>query len=306
MTYKAALIILLFSAKAWSSPVEEKNESRIPILDKLDDFVGNRINDIANDFDRFFATERADDELGRSRVRIRANYRVQERALPNEDVQFRFNLKLPYLEQRVRYELNQEKKKKKKDIVTDEKEINKEEEKLPEPKLDDRWILTGDTGVNVSLQPRVRLRGRLRKSEQTGTLVHRFVQEITWLSNADGFRQRTTLDTDHTFSEELLFRFSNNVDWRISQKDFGTSHGPGLFQKLSDKEALSYSAGLSTVVDEGIWFLAGYTVAVTYRRNLYRDIAYVDFTPGVDFPKIWSFRRTPFIFVQLELLFGNY
>lgn len=299
------MILFILSTQVWGSPAEERKESKIPILDKLDNFVGYRVNDIANNFDRFFATERADDELGRSRLRIRGNYRVQERASGEEDVQFRFNLRLPYLEQRVRYELEQVKDRAIKDDKED-KEPKADKPKVSKSGLDNRWILTGDTGVNVSLKPTVRVRGRVRKSEQTGTLIHRFVQEITWISSRDGFRDRVTLDTDHSFSEDLLFRFSNTIDWKISKKDFNTSHGPALLQRLSDDDALSYNAGLGTTVIEGIWFLSGYSLSVTYRRNLYKDIAYFDISPGIEFPKVWSFRRTPFIFAQLEFLFGNY
>lgn len=289
--------MILFSGLAVAE--EEKDEEySIPILDRIDDFVGHRVNDIANDFDRFFATERADDELGRSRLRIRESYKVQERANGDNDVQFRFNLKLPYLQQRLKYEMGQTKKKpKKKDGRV---------ETLEETRVNENWLFNADSGVNASFNPSVRVRGRIRKSKDAGLLIHRFVQEATWISTSDGFRLTTTLDSDHTISDDFLFRFNNTVDWQISNKNFTTSHGPGLFQRLSDQEALAYSAGVGSTVENGIWFLSGYSVSVNYRRNLYKDIAYIDFRPGIDFPKIWSFRRTPFIFAQLEFLFGNY
>ena len=113
MKYGLYLLFLTFSYTAWSSPAEEPEETRITILHAIDDIVGNNINNVANDFDSFFATERADDELGRSRVRIRGSYRIAERALPDDDVQFRFNLRLPYLEQKFRYEMEDTKKEKK-------------------------------------------------------------------------------------------------------------------------------------------------------------------------------------------------
>lgn len=298
MRYGVYLILLALSAKALAEEKKSSDEYSFPILDRIDDFVGNRVNDVANDFDRFFATDRADDELGRSRLRIRESYRIQERARGVNDVQFRFNLKLPYLQQRVRYELGQTKKEpKKKDGRVETKE---------ETRVNENWLFNADSGVNASFNPSVRLRGRLRKNKDAGILIHRFVQELTWISTSDGFRHVTTLDSDRSISDDLLFRFNHTVDWRITNKDFTTSHGPGLFQRLSDNEALSYSAGLGSTVENGVWFLSGYTLAVNYRRNIYKDIAYIDFQPGLEFPKVWSFRRTPFIFTQLEFLFGNY
>lgn len=300
MRYALCLLIFIFSENALSE--EKKNEEySFPILDRIDDFVGGSINDVANDFDRFFATERADDELGRSRLRIRESYRIQERANGVNDVQFRFNLKLPYLQQRIRYQLNQEKKKKKK-----HEEKDGRVETVEETRVNENWLFNADSGVNASFNPSIRLRGRIRKSKDAKYLIHRFVQEVTWISTSDGFRHLTTLDSDRSISDDLLFRFNNTVDWRITNKDFGTSHGPSLFQRLSDEEAVSYNAGLGTTVVNGIWFLSGYSVSINYRRNLYKDIAYIDFQPGLEFPKVWSFRRTPFIFTQLEFLFGNY
>ncbi len=302
MRYGLCLLLFLFSGPGFTEEQEVETKSEeysFPILDRIDDFVGSRVNDVANDFDRFFATERADDELGRSRLRIRESYRVQERARGENDVQFRFNLKLPYLQQRIRYELNQEKRKKPK-----KKDGRVETEE--ETRVNENWLFNADSGVNASFNPSVRLRGRIRKSKDAGFLIHRFVQEVTWISTRDGFRHLTTLDSDRSLSDNILFRFNNTVDWRITNKDFSTSHGPGLFQRLSDHEALAYSAGVGTTVINGIWFLSGYNVSVNYRRNIYKDIAYIDIQPGLEFPKVWSFRRTPFIFAQLELLFGNY
>jgi hypothetical protein len=303
MNYGLALILIFFSMKVMASPAEERKETQIAILDTIDDLVGNRINHLANDFDAFFATDRADDELGRSRVRYRRQYRVEERAVGVPSSQFRFNLRLPYLEQRFR--LEQEDKKKEKQAKTPEERLEILKKRAERNQVDERWLFNADAGVNVSIHPRILTRARLRKSKQTGSLIHRFFQEATWQSNRDGFRQRTGLDTDHKFSDTFLFRFTNLVDWRISQKSFTTTHGPGLFQRLDDYSALSYNFAVGTTVDNSVWYLSGYTLATTYRRSLYKTMVYWDFTPGLSWPKQWSFRRTPFVFTQIEFLFGG-
>lgn len=303
MRYGLGLIFLLLPTLLLASPAEEREERQIPILDTIDDLVGSKVNHLANDFDAFFATERADDELGRSRVRYRRQYTVAERANGVDGSQLRFNLRLPYLERR--FKLEQDDRKKEKTAKTKEELAEIRRKRAERNKVDERWLFNADAGVNVSIQPRILTRARLRKSKETGTLIHRFFQEATWLSNRDGFRQRTGLDTDHTFSETWLFRFTNLVDWRISQKTFTTAHGPGLFQKLNDLSALSYNFGAGTVVDNGVWYLSGYTLGVTYRRDLYKNMVYWDITPGLSWPKVWSFRRTPFIFTQIEFIFGS-
>ena len=306
MSFVLGILILLASTVAFASPAEERKETRIPILDTAEEFFGQRVNHLANDFDSFFATERADDELGRSRLRIRGNYTVEERSIPQDDIQFRFNLRLPKLEQRFKLDLDDKKSKKdKKKKETPEEKAKREAAFKNRHLVDERWLVNGNVSVNASIHPSVTVQGRLRKSKETGTLIHRFVQEATWISTRDGFRQRTTLNTDHSFSQTFLFRFANTIDWRISQKNFTTAHGPGLFHRLSDFDAMAYSFTMSTVVERGILFVSNYQLAPNYRRNLYKEILFLDITPGINFPKQWSFRRTPFIFVGLELLFGG-
>jgi hypothetical protein len=68
---------------------------------------------------------------------------------------------------------------------------------------------------------------------------------------------------------------------------------------------MSYSFTMGTTVQNDSWYVNGFTLAPTYRRNLYRNLLYIDVTPGMQFPKQWHFRRTPYLFVQLEMLFGT-
>lgn len=290
-----ALAFLIVPAMALASPAEEPPERNIPILDTTQELLGGRANIVANRLDLFFADQRADDELARSRIRIRQQYEVRERSLPKDDTQIRFNLRLPHLEKRFQFESQDEKDKKKK--VTTQDVVHNE--------LNKKWQFRADVGVNASIPPRVLVRNRLRKNFQTGELIHRFVEELSWYSDRD-WEQNTTLDTDLSFADHLLLRFRNAIDWEITRKNFRTSHGPAFFQRLNEKEALSYSANFSTEVDDGVWFVNNYRLSLTYRRDIYKKWLYIDLVPGLDFPKLWSFRRTPFLMVQLEALFGGY
>lgn len=295
------LIIAFLPFSALGSPAEESKDRSIPILDSAHSIFGG-FNHIANDFDSFFATERADDELGRSKFRVRRNYTFQDRAKPIEKTQIRFNIRLPSLEKKFRKMVESKKEKKNETPAEKEKRI---QTLVDKDKLDTRWLPRGDVGVNTSIHPSITVRGRLRKSSQTGTLIHRFVQEGTWISTVDGFRQITTLDTDQTINDDFLFRFGNRVDWRISQKNFVTTHGPNIFQRLSDDEAIAYSTGINTTVENSVPFMSNIYVSSGYRRNVYRNFLYFDTSIGLNFPKSYSFRRTPFIYFQLEVLFGG-
>jgi hypothetical protein len=299
------ILFLFITVSAFAMPAEEREETRIPILDRAEEFFGNRVNGVANDFDSFFATERADDELGRSRLRLRRNYTMQERELGIDKYSFRFNMRLPKLEQTFKNLFKSKKKEKKKKETATEKAERLREEKINRNKVLEGWLFNGDVSGNASIHPSLTVRGRARKSYEMGVLIHRFVQEESWISTADGFRNRTQLDSDHTFTSNWLFRFTNLVDWRISKKNFITAHGPGIFQRLSDFDAITYAFTMGTTVQDGAWYVSNFRLAPTYRRNLYKEMLYFDFQSGLDWPKKWSFRRTPFVFFQLELLLGG-
>ena len=296
------IIALFLPFAVFGSPAEEIPEHSIPVLDTVQDLFGSRVNSVANDFDSFFATERADDELGRSRIRFRRRYTVEERQLMTDDTAIRFNIRMPSLERKFKNMV--ESRKKKKD-ETKEESVARERRYLKATDLDTKWLFRSDVAVSASIHPNITGRARLRKSFKTGDLIHRFVQEGTWRSYQEGFRQRTQVQTDFTIRTNLLLRLNNLADWRISQKNFTTTHGPAIFHRVTEDDAFTYSYGVSTTVDDGAWYVSNHSVGPTWRRNLYHQFFYMDLGTGLYFRKTWHFRRTPFVFIQLELLFGT-
>jgi hypothetical protein len=298
MTYGFVLLIF-FPVLVLASPAEDPEE-RYTFLDKTHTLISTRLNYVANRLDAFFANERADDELGRSRIRIRTNARLRERARAKTDLEFRLNLRLPHLEERFKLEYFKEMEKERKQLEA--QKVKKEALEISE--LDDKWKFRADAGANINIPPQLFTRTRLRKNFYGGSFIYRFVEEFSWFSD-DGWIERTSIDTDYTIDEKILFRFINNKEWRITSKDFRTNHGPTVLQRVSDDEALSYNLIMSTLIDQGPWHVENYNLNVNYRRNLYDNWLFMDVIPGLDFPKEWSFRRTPYIFIQFEALFGG-
>ena len=296
MRYTLALLFLLSTNSVFSSPAEEREEGGIPILETAQELFGVRANQVANRLDSFFATERADDEFGRSRIRIRSQFKLRERAISDLDNQYRINLRLPHLEQKFKYEYYQDEKDKTEDEEKEKKEKNR---------IKSSWLFNADMGVSAAIPPKLITRARVRKSFTTGTFIHRFAEQLTYITDESGLVEETNFDSDHVFSDTLVFRFINNKRWQVLQKDFETNHGPTLLHQVSEDEALGYSTTLHSVIDNGIWFVDNYQIAVDFRRNLYKQWIYLDVITGLDFPKVWSFRRTPFITFQLEVLFGG-
>lgn len=275
----------------------------IPILDSTQALFGMQANTVANRLDLFFADQRADDELARSRVRVQRTYDLRDRAEMASDTQFRVNLRLPKLQEKFKFEIDSNRKKEKDEKAKSGRKTLSERE-LAKYQLNKDWQFRADVGVNASIPPKVFTRGRLRKNMTSGDVIHRFVEELAWYSDRD-WEMNTTLDSDLSLDEELLLRFRNSSDWKVTRKDYKTNHGPSLFQRLNDDSALSYGFNVGTIVENSIWYVTNYTLSTTYRRNLYKQWIYADVTPGLDFPKLWHFRRTPFVTVRLEALFGG-
>lgn len=293
------LTLVFFPSVALSSPAEERPDTRIPILESAQELFGARANFAANRLDSFFATERADDEFGRSRIRIRSQFEIRERRKSDLENQYRINLKLPHLEEKFKWEYYQKKDDKEK-LTADEKK-----ESIRKSKVREGWIFNSDIGVVASIPPKLTTRARVRRNIPTGSFIHRFSEQLTYVTDESGLVEETNLDSDFIFHENLVFRFVNFKEWEVLQKDFRTNHGPTLLHRLTVDDAFRYGFTMSTVIDDGIWFVNNYRLAIDYRRNLYRQWIYIDVIPGIDFPKEWSFRRTPFINFQLEILFGG-
>lgn len=305
------LILILFPLIAVSSPAEEPPDTSIPILESARALFGTKANFAANRLDSFFATDRADDELGRSRIRIRSRFEIRERAVSNFSTQYRLNLRLPHLEKKFKYDFYQdddekEKKEREREKAKAIKQKVKDEQNLLEKdKIKYGWIFNSDIGVSAAIPPKLVTRARIRKSFVTGSLIHRFSEQLTYITDESGLVEETGIDSDHIFNEDLIFRFINYKRWQVLKKDFNTNHGPTLLHRVTENDAFSYSLTMQTVIKRGTWFTDNFQMAIDYRRNLYRQWIYLDIIPGIDFPKVWSFRRTPFVTIQLEILFGS-
>ncbi len=305
------MTLTLFPIIALSSPAEEPEDNRIPILESAQQLFGTNANFAANRLDSFFATERADDEFGRSRIRIRSRYEIRERAVAEQENQYRINLRLPHLEEKFKYDYyqddveNNKKVKKSEQDKKDKKKADYERHLLEKDKVNEGWIFNSDIGVSAAIPPKLITRARVRKNLVTGTLIHRFSEQLTYITDESGLVEETRVDTDHIYTQDFLFRFINYKRWQVLKKDFNTDHGPTFLHRVSENDAFVYGFTMQTIIQEGIWYTTNYRLGVNYRRNLYHQWIYLDVVPGLDFPKEWSFRRTPFVFLQLELLFGS-
>lgn len=294
MRFNFLILFILIPTFVLGSPAEEPEEHSVPILESVQGILGGQFNYVANRLDAFFATERADDEFGRSRIRVRSQFFLRERAVSNLKTQYRLNLRLPHLEQKFKFETDNKKNKTSSSGDT----VGKKGENKS-------WIFNADMGVSLAIPPKLVTRARVRRNIVTGSFTHRFVEQLTYITDASGLVEETGFNSDHPYTDKFLFRFVNTKEWQVLKKNFTTNHGPTWLHSVSDNDAFNYSFTMQTIVENKSWYTTNYRLAVNYRRNLYKQWFYFDVIPGLDFPKVWSFRRTPFITFQIELLFGG-
>lgn len=272
----------------------------VTLVDDTQDLVDENVTRVANRLDSFFGTQRADDELNRSQIRILYDYRLSE-AAPKSDFGFRVNLRLQNLEDFAKKTVQ-------KFMGWDTDLTPQEEAKIAaaeKKKLDDpnRWLFRQDVGVIASIPPRVFYRTRLRKTWQGKHIVHRYVEELGWYSE-EQWMNRSTFESDRAMSDVVLFRIFHEKNWAITDQEFTTAHGPSIIHRISESDAFSYNARVFSRI-KGPLYLDGYSLSVSYRRRLRGNWLYGDMTPALDFPKVVSFRRTPSILFRIEILFGG-
>lgn len=290
------LCLLFLSRVAFSSPAEGRPVRTFPLLDTAKEIFGTRVNLAADKLDSFFATDRADDEFGRSQLRLRSSFFLNDKEISESKTQYRMNLKLPSLEKRFRpeyYETEAEKK------AREEKKLLREEKREP------RWIFNSDVSASVAIPPKLIIRSRVRNNFRTGTIQHFFKQQLTYTTDASGFVTETTLDSDHTFNEDFIFRFINKFEWEITPKIYTTNHGPTWLYQASDDDAFNYGFITHSIIDGGPWHVDNHNLFLTYRRNLYQQWVYLDITHGLNFPKKWDFVPCPYLNFQFEMIFGG-
>jgi hypothetical protein len=291
------LIVFLIPVNGLTSPAEEREEKDILVLEKAKELFGIKANLVADRLDSFFATERADDEFGRSRIRVRSQFVLRDGSQSDLMTQYRINLRLPSLEEKFRFKFQNQKK----DSSQTTEKMSSENQNLQNKK----WFFNSDIGVSMAIPPKLITRARLRRNFNSDIFTHRFYEQLTYITDESGLVEDTGFDSDYVFNSDLIFRFVNFKRWQVLKKNFNTNHGPTLIHRVSDNQALNYGITGQTTIIDGAWYLHNYRLAVNYRRNLYKQWMYFDMVPGLDFPKTRSFKRTPFILFQLELLFGG-
>lgn len=298
---KISLIFLLITGNSFGT--EEALEKEKTYVDDAHKKISSSILFLSNRIDAFFGSQRADDEANGSRLRILTRTTFQQNQKPDQDADLRFTLRLPHLESFFKFKF-------KKEFENSEEEKNENDKKKISPseeqlyKRSSKWTFNFNTGVRLGFPTNIFSRARLRK---TITLFDAIefnpTQEAIW-SSKEGFGLNFFHDIDYPFSNTYLLRLVNSAFWRDETDAFTTSHGPILFQQLTNRRAISYSFIASGSGKPKLAIL-NYSVAINYRQLLHSDWAFITLGPSLSFPKERQWEEIYAIFIGLEAVFGT-
>lgn len=317
----ALTFLLLFCVNSYAEGevTSEKKDStptaKVQVAEIVDDThqqVSSTILLLTNRIDSFFGTRRGDEEANGSRLRLWYDHNIREYDNDSNRVDLRFTLKLPQLEKL--FKIKFEKKQAPSDDEKSSTQGNEREEemKTPEEKswyssipeqLLKKWNYGLNLGVKVDLPPNPYARFRLRRTAVFYGFEYNPTQELDWFFK-NGVGYTMTNDLDYQIAQFGLFRLTNTISWTDDSDTVNSTHGPNLFYKISDRNAIQFYA-FAHAQNHPSYHVSSYSLGSNYRIAVYSNWIYMSINPYIDWPKSKDWRRTLGINFRLEAVFGS-
>jgi len=254
-------------------------------------------------FDSFFSDDRIDEEVrAGTHVRWQNDFVLTKGGEWNYASNIKFSFKLPKTKKKIHVVFEGEQEETLSDIIpADSNEVKGDLGLLYEITESER----ANFSVRVKLSPSITFRYRY-KYPISDSFITRFTQEWYRRDNADGHTSR--LDFEKQLYENFLLRQSNAVTHSEAFLGEQWQNSLVLYQKLTDKSALSYESSM-TRVTVPTTYTTNTRLGVRYRKNFYRKWLFYEVAPAYNWPKplITDVReRTWEILFRLEVNFANY
>jgi hypothetical protein len=312
------------SATAPDEPVqgdpvlEELLKKSLNLAESTRDVLSSQVVNIADYVDTFIGSERAEDEINGTHVRLRHANTVYQDGSTAHVFSTLFKLDLPRTNRRLSLVIESDNDK---NAVPDSETSSApvaNNQAQPETaqnagitsaiqyimRVNQEWHVRALTGLafrNDEFDPTAKLRiRRLFRGEQWN---FRVTETLFWYRSI-GSGESTRFDLERRLSPLFFFRASNQSTWHKDSKVFDLSQVFTLYHDLGDRQLLSYYTGVYGV-DEPRAHITAYTAGVNFRQRIHKDWLYMDIAPLALFPVTNDFEFTPSITVSLEMLIGN-
>ncbi|MCK5002338.1 MAG: hypothetical protein KAS57_04905 [Gammaproteobacteria bacterium] len=253
-------------------------------------------------FDSFFSDDRIDEEVrAGTHVRWQNDYVLTKGGtwayLSNISASF----KLPRTKKKLHIVFEGEEEESLRDVIPGDKEETKADLGLLYEITESE---RANFSVRVKLSPSILFRYRYQYPV-SDSFSTRFTQEWYRRDNADGNTSR--LDFEKKLYENFLLRQSNSVEHSESFDGEQWQHSLVLYQRLTDKSALSYESSMSRVTAPTT-YVTNSRLGVRFRKNFYRKWLFYEIAPAYNWPRTLvsdERERTWEILFRLEVNFVN-
>ena len=282
----------------------------------LDRFVERRISSdddpALEGEDAFFADHEIEESVRLSYIRISPTVRIRESGNSEMSVDFSARLRLPRSSRRANVFFQRAHARE--DILRDfEGRTSSEDLEDPDNRGSagvelslwerSRLRLTGSVGVSFRPDPEPRIKLGLYGRYKLGWWLAKIKQDVFWDSD-DGFGERTKLEMERRFNNNLLTRFGAEGIWSEEARGVELAQSALFYYFLSERRAVGLKLGVfehtwpSTVVDE-------YRIRIPYRQKIWKTWMFLEVEPGARFPRDRDYSFTPELAITVDLLAGH-
>jgi len=282
------------------------------LVDETHDFVSNQITDWIDNVDQFFGEEKFLDRENGSQLLVRYQATYDNASMLYEP-KLRIRIDLPRTKQKLRLMIETREADQGGASVDDNASGLSSGTNSSEPDffstalqlvitMSDDVQLNARTGIAFrdGLDPFGLLSGYARKS--LGAWNVRASQYIYQYARA-GFGEETIFDVDRKLFDNMLLRFSSNLNWWYLARQFEASQSASLITSFTPSFAVSFNA-VSEQASSGGWHNSNNFIFTSARWRFYKKWAFLQLTPQLTF-RPEDYKPDPSITLGLEMLFGR-
>lgn len=314
---KTTLLIMLLYAGDLVADDSDLPDWTVERISPMHEGISRWIDSSSRNLDRFFGSD--DESLrisNKSYLRISNDFEWVESEGFSTDPSIRFKLDLPTTKERLRVIIESEPEESRGTLseqgatrLRDDQSSN-DSTVIGLSRLSDKdkrlqWDTRFGAGVKfrLPLDPYIRLSTERLWSLGDGLWQMESYNRLSWF-NSDGYSVRSRLDVGRPLDNARHLRFLTNIQWQEDEDTLEFSESVEVSQILSGRSAVRYGAafvgnsGSSPRIND-------YFLYSRYRRNLHRDILFVDIIPELHFPRDASFEPRWAFSLRFEMFFSG-
>lgn len=277
------------------------------LVDRSYNFIADTLFVVGTSIDNFFARSELQTKKNDTQIKISSLTRVSENEQQDTVGYFRFNLKLPQLEEKFQLLIERDNRENTRGNSENPRNVQRTLGEastfaglqfiLEESKM---WSLKTSMGARVDFPPKLYGRVTLRRSFYSGR-THSYPVLKTFWQDGEGWSQNFEYNMDTRLTEKVLFRWVDHWFWNDQDFIITQVHGPSFYYTIDEKRALSYNARMSGDNDphEAI---NNYNFNIRYRQLLYSHWFFGEVSPQIDFAREQQFKKDLSFELRFEIV----